>query len=85
MSARRHWKTTPAWNVFDSHCPAPVIRRLSNGTLRFAQLRRTVAGISQKVLTNAPRGLARDGIVTRRIYDSVPPNVEGSLTSLGRS
>ena len=52
---------------------------------RFAQLRRTVEGISQKVLTNTLRGLERDGIVTRRIYASVPPKVEYSLTSLGRS
>jgi DNA-binding HxlR family transcriptional regulator len=91
-------ETTPAWNVFDSHCPTRqvldriadkwtvlVIRSLSNGTLRFAQLRRTVDGISQKVLTNTLRGLERDGIVTRRIYASVPPRVEYSLTALGRS
>jgi DNA-binding HxlR family transcriptional regulator len=91
-------ETTPARNVFDSHCPTRqvldriadkwtvlIIRRLSNGTLRFAQLRRTVDGISQKVLTNTLRGLERDGIVTRRIYASVPPKVEYSLTGLGRS
>jgi DNA-binding HxlR family transcriptional regulator len=91
-------ETTPAWNVFDSHCPTRqvldriadkwtvlIIRSLSGGTLRFAQLRRTVDGISQKVLTNTLRGLERDGIVTRRIYASVPPRVEYSLTSLGRS
>ena len=91
--------TPPLWNVFDgSHCPTRqvldliadkwtvlVIRRLSDGTLRFAQLRRSVDGISQKVLTNILRGLERDGIVTRRIYASVPPKVEYSLTSLGRS
>jgi DNA-binding HxlR family transcriptional regulator len=62
-----------------------VIRRLSSGTLRFAQLRRSVGGISQKVLTNTLRGLERDGIVTRRIYASVPPRVEYTLTDLGRS
>jgi DNA-binding HxlR family transcriptional regulator len=91
-------ETTPPWNVFDSHCPTRqvldliadkwtvlVIRRLSDGTLRFAQLRRSVDGISQKVLTNILRGLERDGIVTRRIYASVPPKVEYSLSSLGRS
>jgi DNA-binding HxlR family transcriptional regulator len=88
----------PAWNVFDSNCPTRqvldciadkwtvlIIRRLAEGTLRFAQLRRAVDGISQKVLTNTLRALERDGIVTRRIYASVPPKVEYSLTSLGRS
>jgi len=44
-----------------------------------------VSGISQKVLTSILRSLERDGIVTRRIYASVPPKVEYSLTDLGRS
>jgi len=91
-------ETTPAWNVFNSLCPTRlvldriadkwsvlIIQRLSSGTLRFAQLRRGVDGISQKVLTNTLRGLERDGILTRRIYASVPPKVEYSLTPLGQS
>src|SRR5580704_2867116 len=92
MSDTHLLETSPPWNVFDSHCPTRqvldciadkwtvlIIRRLSNGTLRFAQLRRAVDGISQKVLTNTLRRLERDGIVTRRIYASVPPKglVEG--------
>ena len=98
MSDSHLLETTPAWNVFDSNCPTRqvldciadkwtvlIIRRLAEGTLRFAQLRRAVDGISQKVLTNTLRALERDGIVTRRIYASVPPKVEYSLTSLGRS
>jgi DNA-binding HxlR family transcriptional regulator len=98
MSDSHLLETMPAWNVFDSNCPTRqvldciadkwtvlIIRRLADGTLRFAQLRRAVDGISQKVLTNTLRGLERDGIVTRRIYASVPPKVEYSLTSLGRS
>ena len=88
----------PPWNVFDSHCPTRqvldrvadkwsvlVVRRLSDGTRRFAELRRSVDGISPKMLTNTLRGMERDGIVTRRIYASVPPKVEYSLTPLGRS
>ena len=91
-------ETTSAWNVFDSNCPTRqvldciadkwtvlIIRRLAEGTLRFAQLRRAVDGISQKVLTNTLRTLERNGIVTRRVYASVPPKVEYSLTGLGRS
>jgi DNA-binding HxlR family transcriptional regulator len=91
-------ETKLPWNVFDNNCPTRqvldriadkwtvlIIRRLSDGTLRFAQIRRAVDGISQKVLTKTLRGLERDGIVTRRIYASVPPRVEYSLTDLGRS
>jgi DNA-binding HxlR family transcriptional regulator len=91
-------ETKYPWDVFDSRCQTRqvldriadkwtvlIIRRLADGTLRFAQLRRAVDGISQKVLTSTLRGLERDGIVTRRLYASVPPRVEYSLTSLGRS
>ena len=98
MSDSNLLETKFPWDVFNSNCPTRqvldriadkwtvlVIRRLSDGTLRFAQLRRAVDGISQKVLTNTLRGLERDGIVTRRIYASVPPRVEYTLTDLGRS
>ena len=98
MSDSHHLETKSPWDVFNSRCPTRqvldriadkwtvlVIRRLSDGTLRFAQLRRAIDGISQKVLTNTLRGLERDGIVTRRLYASVPPRVEYSLTDLGRS
>jgi DNA-binding HxlR family transcriptional regulator len=91
-------ETNSPWDVFNRHCPTRqvldriadkwsvlIIRRLSTGTLRFAQLRRAVDGISQKVLTNTLRGLERDGIVTRRIYASVPPKVEYTLTEFGCS
>jgi DNA-binding HxlR family transcriptional regulator len=98
MSDSHLLETKPPWDVFNSQCPTRevldriadkwtvlIIRRLSDGTLRFAQLRRSVDGISQKVLTNTLRGLERDGILTRRIYASVPPRVEYTLTDLGRS
>jgi DNA-binding HxlR family transcriptional regulator len=62
-----------------------IVQCLSGGTLRFTQIRRAVDGISHKVLTNTLRGLERDGIVTRRIYATVPPRVEYSLTDLGKS
>lgn len=98
MSHRHLLETAPVWNVFDSNCPTRqvlnciadkwtvlIIRRLADGTLRFAQLRRAVDGISQKVLTKTLRDLERDGILTRRVYASVPPKVEYTLTPLGRS
>jgi DNA-binding HxlR family transcriptional regulator len=91
-------ETVPARNVFDRRCPTRqvldgladmwallVIRILSNGTLRFAQLRRFVDGISPKALTNTLRGMERDGILTRRVFASFPAKVEYSLTDLGRS
>ena len=98
MSDSHLLETKAHWDVFNSKCPTRqvldriadkwtvlVIRRLSHGTMRFAQIRRSVDGISQKVLTNTLRGLERDGIVTRKIYASVPPRVDYTLTDLGRS
>ena len=62
-----------------------IVVRLAFGTLRFAELRRAVDGISQKMLTVTLRDLERDGLVIRKLYASVPPKVEYSLTELGRT
>jgi DNA-binding HxlR family transcriptional regulator len=62
-----------------------VIGQLAAGTMRFAELRRAVDGISQKMLTSTLRDLERNGLVKRQLYASVPPKVEYSLTALGGS
>ncbi|MGW2913796.1 winged helix-turn-helix transcriptional regulator [Streptomyces asoensis] len=53
--------------------------------LRFAELRRRVPGISQKMLSVTLRGLVRDGLVARRVEPTVPPAVHYRLTELGLS
>jgi len=62
-----------------------ILRNLLAGTQRFGQLRKTIPGISQKVLTDNLRSMEEDGILTRMIYPEVPPRVEYSLTELGNS
>ena len=62
-----------------------VVVLLSDGPLRFNELRRTIEGISQRMLTLTVRGLERDGLVTRTVYPSVPPRVDYELTNLGRT
>jgi DNA-binding HxlR family transcriptional regulator len=53
--------------------------------VRFTELRRSVGGISQKMLTQTLRELERDGLVTRTVYPVIPPHVEYSVTPLGRT
>ena len=64
---------------------ALIIQVLANGTQRYAELRRTIGGISQKMLTQTLRSLERDGLVLRKVHPVVPPKVEYSLTRLGRT
>lgn len=61
-----------------------VLLALSDGTLRWGELRREVDGISEKMLASTLRTLEADGIVSRTSYPEVPPRVEYALTELGR-
>ncbi|HTD04056.1 MULTISPECIES: helix-turn-helix domain-containing protein [Oxalobacteraceae] len=67
-----------AWSVL-------VITTLEPGPGRFNQLRRQVDGISQRMLTVTLRHLERDGLVSRTVIPSTPPQVEYALTETGRS
>ena len=51
---------------------------------RFSDLKRSIPGISQRMLTATVRNLERDGMLTRHVYAEVPPRVEYELTPLGR-
>lgn len=62
-----------------------IIALLGDGPKRFSALRRSIEGISQRMLTLTLRGLERDGLVTRTFYPSVPPRVEYELSDLGRT
>ena len=92
-------ETTPLtrWDVYNPACPTRqvlsriadkwtvlIIGSLAGGTRRFGELRREI-GASQKVLSQTLRALERDGLVIRRVFASVPPKVEYSLTPLART
>ncbi len=53
--------------------------------MRFSELARTLAGVSQKMLTQTLRSLERDGLVTRTVTPTVPVTVHYELTDLGLS
>jgi Predicted transcriptional regulators len=61
-----------------------VVNALGDGSRRFSDIKRTVDGISQKMLTVTLRALERDGYVTRTVHPTVPPRVDYELTDLGR-
>jgi DNA-binding HxlR family transcriptional regulator len=61
-----------------------VIRTLSDGPMRFSELRRAVSAVTQKVLTSTLRNLERDGFVKRTVTPTKPPRVDYALTRLGR-
>lgn len=88
-------------NLFDPECPTrrlldrigtkwtsmavKVLAEASPGEVRFADLRRRIPGISQKMLSVTLQSLSADGLVARRVETTVPPSVHYSLTDLGVS
>jgi DNA-binding HxlR family transcriptional regulator len=67
------WKGLILWEL-DEH-----------GVRRFAELRRGLPGVSEKMLTQHLREMEADGLVRRQVYAEVPPRVEYSLTEHGRA
>ncbi|ADP39986.1 transcriptional regulator, HxlR family [Rothia dentocariosa ATCC 17931] len=85
-------------DVYNKNCPcrhildriadkwsALIIGRLQQGPQRFSELKRSITGITQKVLTQNLRTLERDGLVSRTIFPTVPVTVEYKLTPLGET
>jgi DNA-binding HxlR family transcriptional regulator len=62
-----------------------VVWRLGEGPYRFSELRKTIEGISERMLTVTLRRLERDGLVGRTVFPVVPPRVEYQLTEMGTS
>lgn len=76
-SRKRLQHLTSRWAVL-------VLVALLPRTLRFSQLRRTIGGVSERMLAQTLQQLEADGIVDRRVFHTVPPQVDYTLTPLGR-
>lgn len=93
--------TSRRGDLFDPRCPTralltrigskwvvmviAVLGAAGPAEVRFAELRRRMPGVSQKMLSQTLQGLAADGLVSRRVEPTVPPAVHYALTDLGRS
>ena len=62
-----------------------ILRNLLARPWRFNELRKSLDGISQTVLTDSLRSMEEDGIITRTVYPEVPPRVEYALSGMGES
>jgi DNA-binding HxlR family transcriptional regulator len=97
-AAQRRAAEKAEYDAFLAQCPSRqlldrisdkwvtlVLAALSGGPQRYSQLARTIAGVSQKMLTQTLRTLERDGLLTRTVTATVPVTVTYELTDLGRS
>jgi DNA-binding HxlR family transcriptional regulator len=62
-----------------------IITALAHRPYRFGELRREIADISQRMLTQTLRDLQADGLVERTVFPTTPPSVEYRLSPMGRS
>ena len=97
-AAQRRAEARAAYDAYMAACPARdllerisdkwvtlILNALADGPQRYSDLGRTIAGVSQKMLTQTLRALERDGMVTRTVTPSVPVRVDYELTPLGVS
>jgi len=98
-AAQRRARAKVEYDAFLAGCPSrQLLDRISdkwvalilaalgsNGSMRYSELSRRLAGVSQKMLTQTLRSLERDGLLTRTVTPSVPVTVTYELTDLGLS
>ncbi|RZJ80041.1 MAG: HxlR family transcriptional regulator [Flavobacterium sp.] len=60
-----------------------ILCRLMHGTMRYSELKKSIEGISERMLVSQLRELESDGLIKRVVYPEVPPRVEYQLTELG--
>ncbi|MEU8978831.1 helix-turn-helix domain-containing protein [Streptomyces sp. NPDC048309] len=95
-AAQRREQARVEYDAFIKSCPTNqlldrisdkwvslIVSALAEGSMRYSDLGRKIAGVSPKMLTQTLRSLERDGIVARTVTPSVPVRVDYELTPLG--
>lgn len=83
MEGRQQCGVNIVFDLIGSKWKPTILWRLGEGDRRFAELRRTIGVISEKVLADQLRELARDGLVEREAGDGFPLRVDYRLTAEG--
>jgi DNA-binding HxlR family transcriptional regulator len=85
--AKKHYDCGigPAFEAVGGKWKVAVLWELASGVLRFGELKRRVPGVTEKMLIQQLRELERDCLVTRTVFQEVPPRVEYALTEWGVS
>lgn len=78
-----HCPVEAALDLIGGKWKAVILFRLMEGTKRFNELHRLIPHVTRRMLTLQLRELEADSIITRKVYQQVPPKVEYSLTELG--
>ena len=74
-----------ALNVIGGKWKLVILWHLNQATMRFSELEKRIPGITQKMLAQQLREMEKDRLVKRKVYPVVPPKVEYSITSHGKS
>jgi DNA-binding HxlR family transcriptional regulator len=74
-----------ALQVIGGRWKPAILCRLAAGTMRYSELKKSIEGISERMLVAQLRELEQEGIVRRVVYAEVPPRVEYEITELGQT
>ena len=85
MANTEHCPVEATLELIGGKYKALILWHLSEGYLRFSQLRKVIHGATPKMLTQQLRELEANDLIHREVFAVVPPKVEYSLTELGRS
>ncbi|SKC81810.1 winged helix-turn-helix transcriptional regulator [Ohtaekwangia koreensis] len=70
-------------NIIGGRWKPAILCRLSYGLMRYSELKKSIEGISERMLVAQLKELEKDKVIERLVYPEVPPRVEYKLTALG--